>query len=99
MSAKTLTRSDLAEAVCAGANISRRDAGAFLDTMIEEMVTVLARGEDVKISRFASFCVRTRRQRVGRNPRTGQEVPIPPRRVLSFRPGAQLRKQVNSTNQ
>jgi integration host factor subunit alpha len=85
MADNTLTRAHLAEAVYQEAGLSRNDAAAMVDTVLAEISQVLVQGEMVKLSSFGSFQVRSKGQRVGRNPKTGAEVPILPRKVLVFR--------------
>ncbi len=92
--AKTVTRADLVEALAKRANMQRADANRLLTRMLEMMQDALVDGDTVKLSRFGNFNVRTKRQRVGRNPKTGEEVPITPRRVVTFRPSQMLREFV-----
>lgn len=92
--AKTVTRADLLEALARRANMQRADANRLLTRMLEMMQDALVDGDTVKLSRFGNFNVRAKRQRVGRNPKTGEEVPITPRRVVTFRPSQMLREFV-----
>jgi integration host factor subunit alpha len=92
--AKTVTRADLVEALARRANLQRADANRLLTRMLEMMQDALVEGETVKLSRFGNFNVRDKRQRIGRNPKTGEEVPITPRRVVTFRPSQMLREFV-----
>lgn len=92
---KTLTRADLTEAVFREVGLSRTESANLVEAVLEEVSSSLVRGEAVKVSSFGSFLVRDKRGRVGRNPKTGEEVPIEPRRVLVFRPSHVLRDQVN----
>ena len=85
MDGRTITRADLSESVFQEVGLSRNESSDLVETILSEVVEALARGESVKISSFGSFTVRDKGQRVGRNPKTGQEVPILPRRVLVFR--------------
>jgi len=94
VSSKTITRADLVEALAKRANMQRADANRLLTRMLEMMQDALVEGETVKLSRFGNFNVRTKRQRIGRNPKTGEEVPITPRRVVTFRPSQMLREFV-----
>ncbi|MBL8543076.1 MAG: integration host factor subunit alpha [Hyphomonadaceae bacterium] len=94
MSGKTITRADLVEALARRANMQRADANRLLTRMLEMMQDTLVEGETVKLSRFGNFNVRAKRQRIGRNPKTGEEVPITPRRVVTFRPSQMLREYV-----
>lgn len=94
MAGKTITRADLVEALARRANMQRADANRLLTRMLEMVQDSLVDGETVKLSRFGNFNVRAKRQRVGRNPKTGEEVPITPRRVVTFRPSQMLREFV-----
>jgi integration host factor subunit alpha len=89
--AKTVTRADLVEALARRANMQRADANRLLTRMLEMMQDALVDGDTVKLSRFGNFNVRAKRQRIGRNPKTGEEVPITPRRVVTFRPSQMMR--------
>ena len=91
MTGKTVTRADLVEALAKRANMQRADANRLLTRMLEMMQDSLVDGEGVKLSRFGNFNVRAKRQRIGRNPKTGEEVPITPRRVVTVRPSQMLR--------
>ncbi|MFZ2031196.1 MAG: integration host factor subunit alpha [Vitreimonas sp.] len=88
---KTVTRADLVEALANRTNMQRADANRLLTRMLDIVQNALVEGDTVKLSRFGNFNVRTKRQRVGRNPKTGEEVPITPRRVVTFRPSQMLR--------
>jgi integration host factor subunit alpha len=92
----TVTRAQLAEAVYANVGLSRNESAALLETVLERMSAALEAGEPVKISAFGTFLVRQKGQRVGRNPKTGIEVPILPRKVLSFRPSQVLKARINN---
>ena len=94
MASKTITRADLVEALARRANMQRADANRLLTRMLEMMQDALVEGDTVKLSRFGNFNVRAKRQRIGRNPKTGEEVPITPRRVVTFRPSQMLREFV-----
>ena len=94
MAGKTITRADLVEALVRRCGLQRPDANRLLTRMLEMMQDALVAGETVKLSRFGNFNVRAKRQRIGRNPKTGQEVPITPRRVVTFRPSQMLREFV-----
>lgn len=96
MSDKTLTRMDLSEAVFREVGLSRNDSADLVESVLQSMSDVLARGETVKISSFGTFSVRSKAARVGRNPKTGDEVPISPRRVLTFRPSHLMKDRVAS---
>lgn len=91
MASKTVTRADLVEALARRANMQRADANRLLTRMLDMMQDALVAGDTVKLSRFGNFNVRSKRQRIGRNPKTGEEVPITPRRVVTFRPSQMLR--------
>jgi len=91
----TLTRADLSEAVFRAVGLSRNESAQMVEDMIDEVCAALARGETVKLSSFGTFTVRQKSQRVGRNPKTGHEVPIAPRRVLVFRPSHVLKASIN----
>ena len=97
MAAKTVTRADLFDAVHQEVGLSRGESADIVETLLEEIATTLERGETVKLSSFGSFCVRDKGSRMGRNPKTGEEVPIEPRRVLVFRPSHVLKEHVNSS--
>ena len=95
MEGRTITRADLSESVFQEVGLSRNESSDLVETILSEVVEALARGEPVKISSFGSFTVRDKGQRVGRNPKTGQEVPILPRRVLVFRASNVLKSMIN----
>lgn len=95
MSETTVTRAQLAEAVYQEVGLSRNDSAQLVDVILEEVSQALIRGEMVKLSSFGSFQVRQKAQRIGRNPKTGEEVPILPRRVLVFRASHVLKDKVN----
>ncbi|MFN7001793.1 MAG: integration host factor subunit alpha [Roseinatronobacter sp.] len=98
MSNKTLTRMDLTEAVFREVGLSRNESAALVDSVLQHVSDALARGEQVKISSFGTFSVRDKNARVGRNPKTGEEVPISPRRVLTFRPSHLMKDRVAEGN-
>ena len=95
MEGRTITRADLSESVFQEVGLSRNESSDLVEIILSEVVEALARGESVKISSFGSFTVRDKGQRVGRNPKTGQEVPILPRRVLVFRASNVLKSLIN----
>ena len=95
MTVGTLTRADLAEAVHKEVGLSRADSSAIIEQILDNMSGALEKGENVKISGFGSFILRDKGQRIGRNPKTGVEVPIAPRRVLTFRASQLLRDQIS----
>ena len=98
MSNKTLTRMDLTEAVFREVGLSRNDSSALVDSLLQHVSDALANGEQVKISSFGTFSVRDKNARIGRNPKTGEEVPISPRRVLTFRPSHLMKERVAEGN-
>ena len=95
MKGKTLTRADLAEAVYQEVGLSRSESAQLVDTILTEIGDSLVEDGIVKISSFGTFSVRRKGQRIGRNPKTGEEVPILPRRVLVFRPSQVLKDRIN----
>ena len=97
MGGKTLTRADLCEAVYRELGLSRTESAQLVERILDEICTSLVDGQHVKLSSFGTFTVRQKGGRIGRNPKTGEEVPITPRRVLVFRPSHVLRERVNST--
>ncbi len=98
MDGGTLTRADLSEEVHREIGLSRADSAAVVEQILEHMSSALARGENVKISGFGSFILRQKGERIGRNPKTGVEVPIAPRRVLTFRASQMLRDRIVAGN-
>ena len=98
MSGKTLTRMDLSEAVFREVGLSRNESADLVESVLQHMSDALVRGETVKISSFGTFSVREKSARMGRNPKTGEEVPILPRRVLSFRPSHLMKDRVAAGN-
>ncbi|EET48459.1 integration host factor subunit alpha [Thalassobium sp. R2A62] len=98
MSEKTLTRMDLSEAVFNEVGLSRNDSAQLVESVLGHMSDALVKGEQVKISSFGTFAVREKAARVGRNPKTGEEVPIHPRRVLTFRPSHLMKDRVAAGN-
>lgn len=97
MSQNTVTRAHLSEAVYQEVGLSRNESADLVESVLNEISDALARGEMVKISSFGSFQVRQKGERVGRNPKTGEEVPILPRRVLVFRASHVLKNRINET--
>ncbi|MBL6786526.1 MAG: integration host factor subunit alpha [PS1 clade bacterium] len=95
MSSKTVTRADLSEAVYNEIGLSRNESTQIVESVIDEISDALVRGEAVKLSSFGSLMVRHKNGRVGRNPKTGEEVPIDPRRVLTFRASHVLKSKIN----
>jgi len=96
MSDRTVTRADLAEAVYEEVGLSRSESAALVDSVLDEISRSLLDDGSVKISAFGTFAVRWKGERIGRNPKTGEEVPILPRRVLVFRPSQVLKEQINA---
>lgn len=92
-----LTKADIAEALFEELGLNKREAKDFVDLFFEEIRATLERGEYVKLSGFGNFELRDKNQRPGRNPKTGEEIPISARRVVSFRPGQKLRARVETS--
>ncbi len=93
---KTITRADVAETIYEEVGLSRKDSTDILDMIIDEIVNELSNGNDVKLSSFGTFSLRDKRERIGRNPKTGVEAVITPRRVISFKPSQTVRKIINA---
>lgn len=96
---KTITRADLAEAVYAQVGLSRNESSDLVEQLLDEMMAALVEGDNVKISSFGSFSVREKGERIGRNPKTGVEVPISPRKVLVFRASHVLKDRINKATE
>jgi integration host factor subunit alpha len=96
MAGGTVTRADLSEAVYQEVGLSRNESAELVESVLNEISDALVRGEIVKLSSFGSFSVREKGERIGRNPKTGEEVPILPRRVLVFRASHVLKNKINS---
>ncbi len=96
MSARTITRADLAEAVYQQVGLSRNESADLVEVLLNEISDRLIAGDNVKISSFGSFTIREKGERVGRNPKTGVEVPISPRKVLVFRASHVLKDKINT---
>ena len=94
MSGKTVTRADLAESVFRKVGLSRTESAQLVETVIDEICNAIVRGESVKLSSFATFQVRSKNERIGRNPKTGEEVPISPRRVMTFKASNVLKNRI-----
>ena len=92
----TLTRADLAESINRRVGLSRADSLEMVESILDKMCDALAGGENVKISGFGTFLLRDKAERIGRNPKTGIEVPITPRRVMTFRASQTLRDRIAS---
>ena len=95
---KTTTRSSLSEAVFKNVGLSRNESSALVDSVFDEILRSLIEGKDVKISSFGTFIVRNKKERIGRNPKTGEEVPITARSVVTFRASNVLKSKVNIKN-
>ena len=95
---KTTTRSTLSEAVFKNVGLSRNESANLVDSVFSEILTSLIKGDDVKISSFGTFIVREKKERIGRNPKTGEEVPITARSVVTFRASNVLKSKVNLKN-
>ena len=95
---KTTTRSTLSEAVFKNVGLSRNESANLVDSVFSEIFFSLIKGDDVKISSFGTFIVRQKRERIGRNPKTGEEVPITARSVVTFRASNVLKSKVNLKN-
>ncbi len=95
---KTTTRSTLSEAVFKNVGLSRNESSALVDSVFNEILKSLINGNDVKISSFGTFIVRDKKERIGRNPKTGEEVPITARSVVTFRASNVLKSRVNTKN-
>lgn len=95
MTKRTITRSDLYRAVCKKLDLSRKESERLVAQFFKEITDCLERGETVKLTSFGLFVVRKKGRRMGRNPKTGEKVPISPRRVLVFKPSAILKQRIN----
>jgi integration host factor subunit alpha len=98
MAGKTVTRMDLSEAVFREVGLSRNESATLVASVLQHVSDALVAGEQVKISGFGTFSTRDKTARVGRNPKTGEEAPIPPRRVLTFRPSHLMKDRVVEGN-
>jgi integration host factor subunit alpha len=96
MTGKTVKRADLYEAVYRKVRLSRTESARMVELALKEITDCLVRGETMKLSSFGSFVVRNKRQRSGRNPKTGKAIPISPRRVLVFKASAILKQHINA---
>ena len=95
MEKNATTRSTLSEAVYRNVGLSRNESASLVDSVFTEISKSLINGEDVKISSFGTFIVRNKKERVGRNPKTGEEVPITARQVVTFRASNVLKSEVS----
>lgn len=93
---KTITRADVAETIYEEVGLSRKDSGDILDMILDEIVQELSKGNEVKLSSFGTFSLRSKKARAGRNPKTGVAAEISPRRVISFKPSQTMRKIINA---
>ena len=96
MSSQTITRSQLSEAVYQEVGLSRNESSDIFESVLAKISETLANGESVKLSSFGSFSVRSKSERIGRNPKTGEEVPILPRKVIVFRPSQVLKNKISA---
>ena len=96
LNGKTLTRADLAEAVFEKVNLPRNEAAELVESVLKQIVYALERGEPIKLSSFGSFGLRQKSERVGRNPKTGEIVPITPRRVIVFKASNIMKDRINA---
>jgi integration host factor subunit alpha len=94
MGGTTLTRADLAETVYRQVGLSRTESAQLVEMVLDEICDAIVRGETVKLSSFATFQVRSKNERIGRNPKTGEEVPILPRRVMTFKASNVLKQRI-----
>jgi integration host factor subunit alpha len=92
---QTLTRADLAEAVYKQLGLSRSESADLVELILAEIADAIERGENVKLSSFGSFLVRSKAERIGRNPKTGVEVPITPRKVMVFKASNVFKGRIN----
>ena len=99
MGGRTVTRAALAEAVYRKVGLSRTESAALVETILNEICDAIVRGESVKLSSFATFQIRNKSERVGRNPKTGEEVPILPRRVMTFKASNVLKQRILRAHQ
>lgn len=94
MAGKTITRADLSEAVYEEVGLSRAESAALVESVLDTIADALVAGQNVKISSFGTFIIRQKGGRIGRNPKTGEEVPIDPRKALTFRASQVMRDQI-----
>ncbi len=98
MSGRTVTRADLAETLYSRVGLSRAESAGLVEMVLAEITESLVAGEDVKLSSFGAFEVREKGERIGRNPKTGEEVPITPRRVMVFRASNVLKSRIANSD-
>ena len=99
MGGKTITRADLAEAVYRRVGLSRTESSQLVEMVLDEICDAIVSGQTVKLSSFATFQVRAKNERIGRNPKTGEEVPILPRKVMTFKASNVLKQRILSSHQ
>ena len=92
----TLTKAEMAQLLCSELGVNKREARQIVEAFFGHMRAALARGESVKLSGFGHFNLRQKNPRPGRNPKTGEEIPITARRVVTFKPGQQLKRRVDT---
>lgn len=92
----TLTKAKMASRLCKEMGLNKREAKELVELFFEEIRTSLEKGENIKLSGFGNFVLRDKNKRPGRNPKTGEEIPISARRVVTFRPGQKLRTRVEN---
>jgi integration host factor subunit alpha len=97
MAARTVTRADLSDAVYQEVGLSRSESAKLVDSVLDEISDALVGGETIKVTSFGTFVIRQKDERIGRNPKTGEEVPILPRRVLVFRASHSLKSRINES--
>ncbi len=97
MANNAVTRADLADALRQNLGLARSECAQLLEGVLNEISDCLARDEPVKLAGFGSFLVRHKKERMGRNPKTGEAVPISPRKVILFRPSQNLKQRINHT--
>lgn len=95
---ETITRADLITDIVAKFRLNRQESADILESLLSEISSTLVQGETVKISSFGTFHVRDKKERTGRNPRTGEEAPITPRRVVSFKASPIFKKEVETVS-
>jgi integration host factor subunit alpha len=91
-----LTRADMVESLFNELGLNKREGRELVDLFFQELVAPLAAGEQVKLSNFGNFCLRDKNERPGRNPKTGEDIPIPARRVVTFGSGPKLKARVDA---
>ncbi len=93
-----LTKADMAKSLFNAIGLNKQEARELVDLFFQELVEDLADGEQVRLSGFGNFYLRDKNERPGRNPKTGEKVPIPARRVVTFKPGQKLKARVQAYN-